>query len=288
MISVTGGDRNFAKSIGRAAGETHQLTPKLQLSGGDSELDISLTSPTVLRKLSPSDLPAAIDLLLRHTYLIEAPKMRGQRVMDQSTRPLFSPGALSLRGTSTKLPPGLDSRSAAVLREIVEQYLETGEPIGSRTLSRRLPMALSPATIRNVMADLTELGLLFAPHTSAGRLPTERGLRLFVEGLLQFGELGEEEQEAIGAALAANGRSLEELLTEASNLLAVLSSAAGLVLAPKTEGPHQTCCGGKAGKKVRGLGQQLFQAPPVRGKGGTDRFLFLFTKLAELQKPLNE
>jgi heat-inducible transcriptional repressor len=161
--------------------------------------------------------------------------MRGQSVMDQSTRPLFSPGALSLRGTS--LPPGLDSRSAAVLREIVEQYLETGEPIGSRTLSRRLPMTLSPATIRNVMADLTELGLLFAPHTSAGRLPTERGLRLFVEGLLQFGELGEEEQEAIGAALAANGRSLEELLTEASNLLAGLSSAAGLVLAPKTEGP---------------------------------------------------
>ena len=71
-------------------------------------------------------------------------------------------------GLASALPPGLDARSAAVLREIVEQYVETGEPVGSRTLSRRLPMNLSPATIRNVMADLTDSGLLFAPHTSLG------------------------------------------------------------------------------------------------------------------------
>src|SRR5205085_10206434 len=90
------------------------------------------------------------------------------------------------------LPPGLDARAASVLREIVEQYVETGEPVGSRTLSRRLPITLSPATIRNVMADLTDAGLLFAPHTSAGRLPTERGLRLFVDALLQFGDLSAE------------------------------------------------------------------------------------------------
>src|SRR5579862_2849937 len=77
-----------------------------------------------------------------------------------------------------RLPPGLDPRSAAVLREIVEQYVQTGEPVGSRTLSRRLPLNVSPATIRNVMADLTEAGLLYAPHTSAGRLPTDLGLRL--------------------------------------------------------------------------------------------------------------
>ena len=107
-----------------------------------------------------------------------------------------------------RMPPGLDPRSAAVLREIVEQYVATGEPVGSRTLSRRLPVALSPATIRNVMSDLTEAGLLFAPHTSAGRLPTERGLRLFVDGLLQTGSLPEEEREAIGRALEARGRSL--------------------------------------------------------------------------------
>jgi heat-inducible transcriptional repressor len=132
--------------------------------------------------------------------------------------------------------PGLDARSAAILREIVEQYVETGEPVGSRTLSRRLPLNLSPATIRNVMADLTEAGLLFAPHTSAGRLPTDQGLRLFVDGLLQFGELGEEDRETIGAALATSGRSLEATLAEASSMLSGLSAAAGLVLAPKGEG----------------------------------------------------
>ena len=92
------------------------------------------------------------------------------------------------------LPPSLDARASAILREIVEQYVETGEPVGSRTLSRRLPLSLSAATIRNVMADLTDAGLLFAPHTSAGRLPTEQGLRLFVDGLLHFGELTEDEQ----------------------------------------------------------------------------------------------
>ncbi len=135
-----------------------------------------------------------------------------------------------------RVPPGLDPRSAAVLREIVEQYVATGEPVGSRTLSRRLPVALSPATIRNVMSDLTDAGLLFAPHTSAGRLPTERGLRLFVDGLLQTGSLPEEEREAIGRALEARGRSLEDTLAETSTMLAGLAGAAGLVLAPKSDG----------------------------------------------------
>jgi heat-inducible transcriptional repressor len=136
-----------------------------------------------------------------------------------------------------RLPPGLDMRSAAVLREIVEQYVETGEPMGSRTLSRLLPLNLSPATIRNVMADLTEAGLLFSPHTSAGRLPTDRGLRLFVDGLLQFGELSDDERNTINAALVQSGRSLQETLAQASSMLSGLSSAAGLVLAPKGEGP---------------------------------------------------
>ncbi len=151
-------------------------------------------------------------------------------------KPLNTPNATRGLGRGGGVPPPLDARSAAVLREIVEQYVETGEPVGSRTLSRRLPMALSPATIRNVMADLTDAGLLFAPHTSAGRLPTELGLRLFVDGLLQFGELADEDRETIGAALAASGRSLEDTLSEASLMLSGLSSAAGLVLAPKSEG----------------------------------------------------
>ena len=146
------------------------------------------------------------------------------------------PPPRSFSGRIAPLPPGLDARSAAVLREIVEQYVETGEPVGSRTLSRRLPLNLSPATIRNVMADLTETGLLYAPHTSAGRLPTDLGLRLFVDGLLQFGELSDDERGSISAALEASGRSLEDTLSDASSMLSGLAGAAGLVLAPKSEG----------------------------------------------------
>ncbi|MCX8133450.1 MAG: heat-inducible transcriptional repressor HrcA [Roseococcus sp.] len=132
---------------------------------------------------------------------------------------------------------GLDQRATAVLRELIEVYVQTGEPVGSRTLSRRLPLNLSPASIRNVMADLEEAGLLYAPHTSAGRLPTERGLRLFVDGLLEFGDLSEEEREAIAARCAAHGRSLQETLAEAGQMLSGLAGAAGLVVAPKSEAP---------------------------------------------------
>ena len=133
-------------------------------------------------------------------------------------------------------PPALDPRSSAVLREIVEQYVQTGEPVGSRSVSLRLPTSLSPATIRAVMADLTEAGLLFAPHVSAGRLPTERGLRLFVDGLLQRGEIAQEERATISRALEANGRSLEGVLADTSSMLSGLTEAAGLVIAPKSEG----------------------------------------------------
>ncbi len=129
----------------------------------------------------------------------------------------------------------LDARATAVLRELVEVYVQTGEPVGSRTLSRRLPLNLSPASIRNVMADLEEAGLLYAPHTSAGRLPTERGLRLFVDGLLEFGDLSVEERERIAARCAAHGRSLQETLAEAGQMLSGLAGAAGLVVAPKGE-----------------------------------------------------
>ncbi len=131
----------------------------------------------------------------------------------------------------------LDNRSATILRELVELYIHTGEPVGSRSLSRRLPLGLSPASIRNVMADLEEAGLLYAPHTSAGRLPTDRGLRLFVDGLLEFGDLGEAERESISARCAASGRSLQETLGEAGQMLSGLAGAAGLVVAPKGEAP---------------------------------------------------
>ncbi len=131
----------------------------------------------------------------------------------------------------------LNLRSTAVLRELVEVYVATGEPVGSRTLSRRLPLNLSPASIRNVMADLEEAGLLYAPHTSAGRLPTQQGLRLFVDGLLEFGDLGQEERAEISARCAAHGRSLQDTLAEAGQMLSGLAGAAGLVVAPKGEAP---------------------------------------------------
>ena len=131
----------------------------------------------------------------------------------------------------------LDQRSREIFREIVETFFETGDPVGSRTLSRRLPVKLSPASIRNVMADLEDLGLLYAPHTSAGRLPTERGVRLFVDGLLQIGELNSEERDRIESQCAGNGRSLTEVPHQATDMLSGLSRATGLVLAPKSEAP---------------------------------------------------
>ncbi|WP_142849356.1 heat-inducible transcriptional repressor HrcA [Telmatospirillum sp. J64-1] len=129
----------------------------------------------------------------------------------------------------------LSERSREVFRQIVETYVETGEPVGSRTLSRRLSNSLSPATIRNVMADLEEAGLLFAPHTSAGRMPTEAGMRLFVNGLLEIGQLGGNEQKRIEELCRAAGKSREQALEEAISMLSGLARCAGLVLAPKTQ-----------------------------------------------------
>jgi heat-inducible transcriptional repressor len=131
----------------------------------------------------------------------------------------------------------LSERAREVLRLVVEGYVETGEPVGSRSLTRRLSEALSPATIRNIMADLQDLGLLYAPHTSAGRLPTDAGLKLFVNGLLEVGNISEEERESIEARCAAVGRSVTEALEQATTLLSGLSRCASVVLAPKSEQP---------------------------------------------------
>ncbi|NMM45053.1 heat-inducible transcriptional repressor HrcA [Rhodospirillaceae bacterium KN72] len=130
----------------------------------------------------------------------------------------------------------LNDRSRDILRLVVEAFVETGEPIGSRTLSRMLQTGLSPATVRNVMADLEDAGLLYAPHTSAGRLPTDRGVRLFVDGLLQSGQLSQDDREAIERQCATAGRSVTQMLEEASTLMSGLSRCASLVMAPKTEG----------------------------------------------------
>ena len=130
----------------------------------------------------------------------------------------------------------LNERSREIFRQIVESYLATGEPVGSRNLSRILPMTLSPASVRNVMSDLEQLGLIYAPHTSAGRLPTEIGLRFFVDALMQIGDLTEQDRKAIEAQVAASGqaKSVEGVLTEASGLLSGLSRAAGVVLTAKS------------------------------------------------------
>jgi len=130
----------------------------------------------------------------------------------------------------------LDERSREIFRRIVESYLATGEPVGSRHVSRLLPMALSPASVRNVMADLEALGLVYAPHTSAGRLPTELGLRFFVDALLEIGDLPGEERRRIEAEVkAARGETLDSVLAEASQLLSGLSRGAGIVTAHKTD-----------------------------------------------------
>jgi len=131
----------------------------------------------------------------------------------------------------------MNERSREIFRHIVDAYVETGEPIGSRTIARRLNGSLSPATIRNVMADLEHAGLLYAPHTSAGRLPTDAGLNMFVSGLLQVGGLDAEERKAIEAHCQAAGRSTDDVLDQATGALAGLAQCAGMVLAPKIEAP---------------------------------------------------
>jgi heat-inducible transcriptional repressor len=127
----------------------------------------------------------------------------------------------------------LNARTREIFRQIVETYLSTGEPVGSRNLSRNLPMTLSPASVRNVMSDLENLGLIFAPHTSAGRLPTELGLRMFVDALLEVGDLAESERKQIEQQVGRRGQTgtIEEVLAEATELISGLSHCAGVVVA---------------------------------------------------------
>ena len=124
----------------------------------------------------------------------------------------------------------LDTRAREIFRRIVETYLETGEPIGSRTLARG-GVQLSPASIRNTMQDLTDMGLLGATHVSAGRQPTHAGLRLFIDGLLELGDIGEADRQNIEARLSAHGRSFDDALNEATSILSGLAGGAGVVWA---------------------------------------------------------
>lgn len=131
----------------------------------------------------------------------------------------------------------LNDRYREIFRSIVETYLSTGEPVGSRNLSRQLPMTLSPASVRNVMSDLETLGLIYATHTSAGRIPTQSGLRLFVDGLLEVGDIEDAERVQLERQLRAYNRdgssAAAEVLAEAGDMLSGLSRCAGVVLAEK-------------------------------------------------------
>lgn len=131
----------------------------------------------------------------------------------------------------------LNARSRAIFARLVETYIDTGEPVGSRTLSKLGGFGLSAASIRNVMQDLEEFGLLDSPHVSAGRVPTQLGLRLFVDGVLEIGDVPAEERGQIEKAMARPDADLTSVLDEAGALLSGLSRCASLVFAPKAEAP---------------------------------------------------
>lgn len=129
----------------------------------------------------------------------------------------------------------LNDRSRTVFEYIVSTYLSSGIPVGSRTIAVNAGLSLSPASIRNVMADLEDAGLLFAPHTSAGRIPTHHGLRLYIDGIMQLGHLSPEEQRELKSLTHRSGRSLSDVLDDASRRLSGLSSCASLVVAPTSQ-----------------------------------------------------
>ena len=129
----------------------------------------------------------------------------------------------------------LNERSREIFRLLVNAYCQSGEPIGSRTVAEHMGLSLSPATIRNVMSQLEDLGLLYSPHPSAGRLPTDAGLRLFIDGLLEIGTLTPDDRQSLETQCDPIGKSLPSLLHESMGTLSALSRCASLVLAPKCE-----------------------------------------------------
>ena len=138
---------------------------------------------------------------------------------------------------TAKILTEMNERSREVFRRVVEAYLETGDPVGSRTLTRTMNEKVSAATIRNVMQDLEFLGLLDSPHVSAGRVPTQTGLRMFVDGLLEVGDLDHTDRQKIDATLGANTGDVGAMLDRIGSALSGVTRGASLVLAPKHEAP---------------------------------------------------
>ena len=131
----------------------------------------------------------------------------------------------------------MNDRSREVFRRVVEGYLASGEPVGSRTLTRSLTERLSAATVRNVMSDLELMGLLDSPHVSAGRIPTQMGLRMFVDGLLEVGTVAVEDRQVMDAAVTNNDHDVTALLDHVGATLSGITKGASVVLAPKQEAP---------------------------------------------------
>ncbi|MTH99908.1 heat-inducible transcriptional repressor HrcA [Roseibium sp. RKSG952] len=134
-----------------------------------------------------------------------------------------------------KILDEMNDRSREVFRLIVESYLDSGEPVGSRTLTRTLSEKVSAATVRNVMQDLEFLGLLDSPHVSAGRIPTQQGLRMFVDGLLEVGDLGADDRQKLDETLGSNAGDVGGMLDRVGSALSHVTHGASLVLTPKHE-----------------------------------------------------
>jgi len=144
---------------------------------------------------------------------------------------------LTIMNDQGKILEEMNARSREVFRRVVETYLTSGAPVGSRTLTRDFSEKVSAATIRNVMQDLEYLGLLESPHISAGRVPTQTGLRMFVDGLLEVGDLHSTDREMIDATLGSNSKDVSGLLDRIGSALSGVTHGASLVLAPKHEAP---------------------------------------------------
>ena len=127
----------------------------------------------------------------------------------------------------------LNERSRKILEAIIEDYIDSAEPVGSRAVTRRHAMALSPATVRNVMADLEEMGYLASPHTSAGRIPTDKGYRFYVDTLLQVRPFSRQEQQRLSRRYSLLGLRADGMLREAGKVLSAISNYTGIVMAPR-------------------------------------------------------
>src|SRR5919199_2155838 len=132
-------------------------------------------------------------------------------------------------------PEELSERERRVLEAVIQTYVETAEPAGSRTLSRRFGLGVSPATIRNTMSDLEEKGYLTHPHTSAGRVPTDMAYRMYVDELMRIAPVAAEQRERLKEELAAGGNAIDTILRRAAQMLGVLTQELGVALGPRIE-----------------------------------------------------